>query len=57
MEISVVIPVYNEEKSIPELFSEIVHVLEKEKLSFEIVAVNDASKDGSWGGNEKVCHQ
>ena len=49
MEISVVIPVYNEEKSIPELFSEIVHVLEKEKLSFEIVAVNDASKDGSWG--------
>ena len=42
MEISVVIPVYNEEKSIPELFSEIVHVLEKEKLSLEIVAVNQA---------------
>ncbi len=55
MEISVVIPVYNEEKSIPELFSEIVHVLEKEKLSFEIVAVNDASKDGSWGVMKKFA--
>jgi len=48
MKISVIVPVYNEAKSLPELFSEIVNVLEKEKLSFEIVVVNDASKDNSW---------
>jgi glycosyltransferase involved in cell wall biosynthesis len=48
MKISVVIPVYNEAKSLPELFSEIIGVLNKEKLVFEIIAVNDASKDDSW---------
>ncbi|MCX6735922.1 MAG: glycosyltransferase family 2 protein [Candidatus Parcubacteria bacterium] len=48
MKISVVIPVYNESKSLPELFSEIIQVLEREKLAFEIIAVNDASKDNSW---------
>lgn len=48
MKISIVIPVYNESKSLPELFGGIKTVLEKEKTNYEIIAVNDGSKDNSW---------
>jgi glycosyltransferase involved in cell wall biosynthesis len=48
MDLSVVIPVYNEEESIHELAGWIEKVCESEKLSFEIIYVDDGSSDSSW---------
>jgi glycosyltransferase involved in cell wall biosynthesis len=48
MDLSVVIPVYNEEESIMELSGWIESVCVKERLSFEIIFVDDGSSDSSW---------
>ncbi len=48
VDISVVIPVYNEEESIPELTEWITRVMKENSLSFEIIFVDDGSKDTSW---------
>ncbi|MCF8365983.1 MAG: glycosyltransferase family 2 protein [Bacteroidales bacterium] len=48
MQLSLVIPVYNEEESLPELESWIRKVAEKEGLSYEIIFVDDGSSDKSW---------
>lgn len=48
MDISVVIPLYNEEESIPELHSWIKRVMEENNFSYEIVFVDDGSTDNSW---------
>ena len=45
--LSVVIPVYNEEAVLPTLFSRLYPVLDALNLSYEIVFVNDGSKDRS----------
>ncbi len=45
--ISVVIPVYNERENLPVLYSRLSAVLEGEGLSYEIVFVDDGSRDGS----------
>ncbi len=47
-DISVVIPVLNEEKSLPLLFSKLKKVLEDNNLSFEIIFVDDGSTDNSF---------
>lgn len=47
MKLSLVLPIYNEEKSIPELFDRIVETMVSLRLPFEIIAVNDGSRDGS----------
>jgi glycosyltransferase involved in cell wall biosynthesis len=46
--ISVVIPLFNEEESLPELHDWIVRVMTTHHFSFEIIFVNDGSKDRSW---------
>jgi glycosyltransferase involved in cell wall biosynthesis len=48
MDLSVVIPVYNEEESIHELTGWIRKVCAEEKLSFEIIYIDDGSQDSSW---------
>ena len=48
MDLSLVIPVYNEEESLPELEAWIRKVVEKEALSYEIIFVDDGSNDKSW---------
>lgn len=48
MEISLVIPLYNEAESLPELCDWIKHVLETKNLSYEIILVDDGSNDNSW---------
>jgi dolichol-phosphate mannosyltransferase len=45
--ISVVIPIYNEEKNIPLLFERLKNALENTAQSFELIYVNDGSKDKS----------
>jgi len=48
MKISLVLPVYNEEQNLKELFKETVLVLSGLKIDWEIIAVNDGSRDGSF---------
>ena len=47
-EISVVIPVYRAEKTLKELHERLVNVFETEKLSFEIIFIEDCGGDQSW---------
>ncbi|MBK5245061.1 MAG: glycosyltransferase family 2 protein [Eubacteriaceae bacterium] len=47
IDISIVIPVYNSSESIKELVTRIVTTLEKEEATFEIILVDDFSKDDS----------
>ncbi|MFC2100498.1 glycosyltransferase family 2 protein [Bacteroidota bacterium] len=48
IDISIVIPSYNEEESIPELIEWIIKVMKKHDFSFEIILVDDGSTDTSW---------
>ena len=46
--LSVIIPVYNEEESIPLLHQSINHVLSGQDLSYEVIYVDDGSTDGTF---------
>ncbi|RZK59818.1 MAG: glycosyltransferase [Pedobacter sp.] len=48
MDISVVVPLYNEDESLPELVSWIDKVMNEHNFSYEIVLVDDGSTDKSW---------
>lgn len=48
MDISVVIPLYNEQGSLPELSSWIERVMKENSFSYEIIMVDDGSTDSSW---------
>lgn len=48
IDISVVVPLYNEVESLPELHAWIKRVMNEHKFSYEVVFVDDGSKDGSW---------
>ena len=48
MDISVIIPLFNEEESLPELYAWIERVMNDNGFSFEVIFVNDGSTDHSW---------
>ena len=48
MDISVVIPLYNEEESLPELHAWIERVMKENNFSYEVIFVDDGSTDHSW---------
>ena len=48
MDISIVIPLYNEEESLPELSAWIERVMKDKGFSYEVLFVNDGSTDKSW---------
>jgi len=48
MDISIVIPLYNEAESLPELYAWIEKVMKKEGFSYEVIFVDDGSTDNSW---------
>jgi len=48
MDISIVVPLYNEEESLPKLFEWIERVMTANKFSYEVIFVNDGSTDKSW---------
>ena len=54
MNISVVIPLFNEEESIKELSTWIVEVMKKNKFSYEIILIDDGSDDISWKEIERL---
>ena len=48
MNISVIVPLYNEEESLPELYAWIDRVMKSKGFSYEVIFVNDGSTDRSW---------
>lgn len=48
MDISVIVPLYNEAESLPELYDWIARVMQQNGYSYEVIFVNDGSTDNSW---------
>jgi glycosyltransferase involved in cell wall biosynthesis len=48
MDLSIIVPLYNEAESLPELLAWISRVAGAEKLEYEVVLVDDGSRDASW---------
>ena len=55
MDISVVVPLYNEADSLPELEGWIARVMDENNFSYEILFIDDGSNDGSWEVIEKLA--
>lgn len=53
-DISVVVPLYNEDESLPELYAWITRVMAENKFSYEVIFVNDGSTDKSWNVIERL---
>ena len=57
LNISVVVPLYNEEESLRELVAWIDRVTTASKLSYEVIMIDDGSSDGSWAEVEQLKEQ
>jgi glycosyltransferase involved in cell wall biosynthesis len=57
MQISVVIPLFNEEESLPELAAWIERVMSANNFSYEVLMIDDGSRDKSWSVIEKLSAQ
>lgn len=57
MDISIVVPLFNEEESLPELCTWIKKVADENTFSYEIILVDDGSTDASWQVIEKLCNE
>jgi len=55
MRLSIVVPVYNEEESIPELTEWIFRVVDEAAITTEVLLIDDGSTDASWGVIEKLA--
>ncbi len=57
LDISVVVPLYNEEESLPELFDWIDRVMSEHSYSFEVIFINDGSTDHSWDVIQRLSEE
>ena len=57
LDISVVVPLYNEEESLPELFDWIDRVMSEHGYSFEVIFINDGSTDHSWDVIQRLSEE
>src|SRR5690242_4520496 len=57
MDISVVIPLFNEEESLPELSDWITRVMNENNFSYEVIMVDDGSTDSSWNVIEFISQK
>ena len=57
MDLSIVVPLYNEEESLPELEAWVRRVAESQGLDYEIVMIDDGSTDRSWEIVETLSRQ
>lgn len=55
MQISVVIPLFNEEESLPELAAWIARVMKENNFTYEVLMIDDGSKDKSWQVVERLA--
>lgn len=57
MEVSVVVPLFDEEESLPELCAWIERVVNQHNLSYEVILIDDGSTDRSWEVVEELRHK
>ncbi len=57
VDISIVVPLLNEEESLPELVAWISRIALAETLSYEIILIDDGSRDNSWSVVEKMAEE
>lgn len=57
MDISVIIPLFNEDESLPELTAWIERVMDTHRFSYEIIMVDDGSNDRSWAVIEELSQK
>jgi glycosyltransferase involved in cell wall biosynthesis len=57
MNLSIVIPLFNEQESLPELHEWIVRIMHQHHFSYEIIFVDDGSKDNSWNVIETLSEK
>ncbi len=57
MDISIVVPLYNEAESLPELEAWIARVMQQHGYSYEILFINDGSTDDSWEVIEELARR
>lgn len=55
--ISIVIPCYNEEKNIDRTLDGLLEIIKDHKYDFEIIAINDGSKDNTWDVIKNYCEK
>lgn len=55
MQLSLVIPCYNEEESLPELLNWITRVMDTNHFSYEVIFIDDGSKDATWEVIEQLA--
>jgi glycosyltransferase involved in cell wall biosynthesis len=55
MDLSLVIPLFNEDESLPELTAWIQRVMESNNYSYEVLFIDDGSTDNSWNVIEELC--
>src|SRR6187551_2870517 len=53
-DVSLVVPVYNEERTIEQVVSQAIEVLERDSRTFEVIVVDDGSRDGTWATIERL---
>jgi undecaprenyl-phosphate 4-deoxy-4-formamido-L-arabinose transferase len=53
-DVSLVVPIYNEERTIEQVVRQAVEVLETDTRTFEVIVVDDGSQDGTWGVVERL---
>src|SRR3982751_3244242 len=57
MNVSIIVPLYNEDESLPELTAWIERVMQDNDLSYEVIMVDDGSSDNSWQVIESLRKQ
>lgn len=57
IDISVIVPLFNEEESLPELTSWIKKVMDQNSFTYEIIMINDGSEDKSWEVVQSLSNQ
>ena len=53
-DVSLVVPVFNEERTIEQVVSQAIEVLERDSRTFEVIVVDDGSRDGTWATIERL---
>ncbi len=56
MDISVIVPLFNEDESLPELSEWITRVMNQHNFSYEVIMIDDGSTDNSWEVLQKISN-
>ena len=57
MNLSIIIPLYNEEESLPELSDWITEVVTQHQFTYEVIMIDDGSNDNSWQVIEQIANK